>query len=345
MARDGFAVSPRQIALAVVLWVAIFAVFVVIAGIDDFLDAAAAISPLEFGTMLLAVGVGAVAMGTTLYVLSRSLDIDLGWLETILLNTAVSFCHNVTPFGQAGGVPLGALILSRRAGGSYERALAVLTAKDVVSFVPPVLVLLVSGPYLAVYEPTVPAELRPVFAAFGVVVVGVCAIAGAILRFPDRTRDLLHRLVGTLNRALGAIPKVPQIPEDSLQRRVDEFSDSIGQLAADRRTIVAASALTTTSFVVQGLLLWYTLVAVGVTVPIPLAVFAVPVSLLASGLPLPGGSGGVEAVQILIVSSTVDASLSLIITGVVLSRGLVYWTPIVIGSLTLVTMGVDEAAG
>jgi uncharacterized membrane protein YbhN (UPF0104 family) len=59
-------------------------------------------------------------------------------------------------------------------------------------------------------------------------------------------------------------------------------------------------------------------------------------------LPLPGGSGGVEGVQILLLLAVADGSQAAIITAVAISRGIIYWSPVVIGSLTLAGIGVKK---
>jgi uncharacterized membrane protein YbhN (UPF0104 family) len=83
-----------------------------------------------------------------------------------------------------------------------------------------------------------------------------------------------------------------------------------------------------------------TLGGVEVSIPLAVAVFVVPVSLLASALPLPGGSGGVEGAQVLLVLGITGGNETAIIAAVTVSRGLVFWTPIVVGSLTLAALQV-----
>jgi len=334
--------DKRQAITGILIWVLVFGAFVTLAGVDEFVEKLSAISWAEGVLIFSAVGVGVVAMGSTLYVLGRSVGLGFSLIESIFLNTTVSLAHNLTPFGQAGGAPIGAAILSRHTDRSFEECLATLSAKDVVSFVPAILVFTIGGPYFALFGRSIPDELRPVFAIFTLVVFLVCGTVFMIYRYPERTRGILHRLANALNRGLDRLPYVPSIDEDDVEERLDNFADSLGGIAADRPAVVLASALATTSFLAQGCLLWITLGAVGVEVPIALAIFTVPVSLLASGLPLPGGTGGVESVQVLVIVAVAGANPSWTLTAVVLSRGLVYWTPIVLGSLSLVGFQIRE---
>jgi uncharacterized protein (TIRG00374 family) len=327
--------SKKQVAVGVLFWALIAGAFVTLAGIGEFLENLNAISRLELVQILVAVGVGVVAMGSCLHVISRNIGLGSGWIEAIFLNTSVSLAHNLTPFGQAGGAPIGAVILSKRFDGNYEECLAALSIKDIVSFVPSILVFTFGGSYFLLFSETIPNQLRPIFGAFAAFVAVVVGSVLAVRQYPEFMRRVLQYLVGGVNRLAAWLPLVPSLDPSEVNERVTNFSDSIADIASDRKTVVLASALATTSFLAQGTLLWLTLNAVNVSIPLPLAIFIVPASLLASGLPLPGGSGGVESVQILMILATTSAASSPTITAVVLSRGLVFWTPIVLGSFTL----------
>lgn len=328
-------IDKKQIVGGILIWALVLGAFVTLIGVGDFVEQVREISSSEFGLMLVAVGAGVVSMGSCLYVIARSLDLGGGLVETIFLNTSVSLAHNLTPFGQVGGAPIGAVILSQRFDGNYEESLAALSMKDVISFVPAILVFVFGGLYIVLFEQAIPDPLRPIMAAFALFVVAIVTAVLAVRRFPEYMQALLRRLVAGLNGIASRLPLVPSLEPDEVNSRVVNFSESIGQVASDRKTVVLSSALATSAFVAQGCLLWITLHAIGVDISIPLAIFTVQASLLASGLPLPGGSGGVEGAQVLILTTMVGAAADPVGTAVVLSRGLVFWTPIVLGSITL----------
>lgn len=338
-------ISKRQAGMGIIIWLIVFgALVVVVAGFGEFVDTLGSITAQELAIILVAVAVGVVAMGASLFVITRSLGLGVSFVEAIFLNTSVSLAHNLTPFGQAGGAPVGAVVLADRSGSPYEECLAAISMKDMISFVPTLVIFSVGGPYLLFFGEALPLNIRLLFAVFTVLVVVAVAAVLAVRRYPDRVRALLHRLVGLGNRTVARLPLVPHLDEATVEERVDNFSDSIGTVATDRKTVLQASTLATTSFVAQGTLLWLALAAVGVDVQWMLAVFIVPVSLFAAGLPLPGGSGGVEAVQIVTLLAVTTAVRPEIATAVLLSRGLVYWTPIFLGSVTLITFQLQDIA-
>lgn len=339
-------ISKRQAGMGIIIWLIIFGALVLVAvkGVGRFVSTLATITPTEFAIILVAVAVGIVAMGGSLFVITRSLDLGISFVEAVFLNTSVGLAHNLTPFGQAGGAPVGAVVLAERSGSPYEECLAAISMKDMISFVPTLVIFSVGGPYLIFFGETLPLNIRVLFGVFTILVLVAVGAVLAVRRYPDAVRALLHRLVRLANRTVARLPVIPHLDEATVESRVDNFSDSIGTVATDRKTVLQASTLATTSFVAQGTLLWLALLAVGVEVQWMLAVFIVPVSLFAAGLPLPGGSGGVEAVQIVTLLAVTTAVRPEIATAVILSRGLVYWTPIFLGAVTLVTFQLQDVA-
>jgi uncharacterized protein (TIRG00374 family) len=329
-------ISKRKAAFGILIWLLILGGFVALTGINEFLSTLETITAAEMGIILLPIAASVLLMGSTLYILARDLRLGISWVEAIFLNTSISLAHNLTPFGQAGGAPVGAAVLSDRSGQPYEKCLAAISMKDMISFVPTLVIFLIGGPYLMVYDQSLPPEMRPLFGVFAILVVIALGAVAAVRRYPTALKNHLARLATGANRATSRLPLLPSITEGEVRHRVDNFSLALGEIATNRVTLLLASGFTISAFVAQGTLLWLTLQAVGVDIPIMLAIFIVPVSLFAAGLPLPGGSGGVEAVQIIIIGGLASAATGPTTVAVVLSRGLVYWTPIVLGSISLV---------
>ena len=321
--------------MGIILWLLVFGAFVALAGFEDFTASVSQITLSELGPILAVLSVSVVSMGTCLYVIARSLGLGFSPIESIFLNTSVSLAHNLTPFGQAAGVPIGAVVLGDRTDSSYEKCLAALSMKDMVSFVPSLVIFVLVGPYLVLFRQSWLGQFRPLLAAFSLLVFVVVLGAIGVRKNAAAIKRILRAIVGVVNRTVGRIPKVPNLDREEVDRRVDDFSASMGEVAADKQTLVLAVALATSSFVAQGVQLWLVLNAVGISVPIALAIFIYPASLLTSALPLPGGSGAVEGAQVSMILATGTTGTSAIITAVVLSRGLTYWTPIILGSSTL----------
>lgn len=328
-------IGRRQVVVGVLAWVAVFGLFVALAGPTAFLESATDISRPQLAAMLGVNALGTVCMGLALYTVSRGAGLKLSPVESIFLNTAVNLVNNFTPFGQASGLPAGGVIVSRWTGQSFERSIAALSMKEVVGFTPGLVVFLVGGSYLVLYGRTIPAGIRSLVAIFTVGVAAFVLVSILVYRNPDVARRVIYGAVAALNRGVGFLPWGTKVDEAEIQARVDTFSTSIEKIASNKPVVAVAGTLTTAAVITQGLLLWITLDGVGVTASPVLTVFIVPISLLASALPLPGGSGGVEGAQILLLIPITSGDSTAIITAVTVARGLVYWTPIVVGSFTL----------
>jgi uncharacterized protein (TIRG00374 family) len=334
--------NRRHIAAGILAWLAVFSIFVILADPTEFVDAATDISQARLAAMVGLKLVGTVLMGLVLYTVARGIGLDLGAIETIFLNATVGLAKKLTPFGQASGLPIGGLIVSQWTGEPFEEGLAAVSMKEIIGFAPSILVFLFGGSYIVFYDPAVSGRVRSLVGLFTLGVAAFVAIAALVYRNPGAAQEILQRLAAALNRGLARLPRVPRIDEDDVRNRVEGFVESMQRVTSDIPTVAVASVLRTTATVTQGALLWVTLGGVGVDISLALAVFAIPVSLLAAAVPLPGGTGGIESAQILLILGIAGGNESAIITAVVVSRGIVFWMPVVIGSFTLTGIQVKK---
>jgi uncharacterized protein (TIRG00374 family) len=328
-------ISRRHVVFGILTWIGIYSVFVLLAGPTEFVEEASELSQRRLAAILLLNALGTVLMGLVLYTVSRGAGLNVSPIESIFLNTTVNLANNFTPFGQASGLPAGGVIMSRWTGQSFEKSVAALSTKELVGFTPGILVMLFGGSYIVLYDATIPDQIRSLVAVFTVSIALFVVVLGLVYRNPDPAKRIIQRFMTTLNRGLVYLPGLSRVDDAEIQRRVDSFSGSVEKISTNRPVVFAAATLTTTATVTQGVLLWLALGGVGVSISLALVLFIVPVSLLASALPTPGGSGGIEGAQILLLLATTGGERAAIITAVVVTRGLVYWTPIIVGSLTL----------
>lgn len=327
----------RRLAVGLAVPIIVFAVLVGLVGPDDFIGRLGAVDLSVLGGLVLLAGLGLLAMAGSFTVVAAGVGLGLRRRDAIVAYTEVNLADNLTPFGQAGGEPVAALFVSRRSKRPYEDCLAAVTAFDAVNFIPAVVVLAIGGGTLAVADATVPPELRLVVGGFAVVVTGVVVALGLVAARPASTRALLARLVAAGNRLVAWVPLVGSAPLSTPHRRVDGYADAIGRIAGSRRRVALAGTFSTVAFVCQGLVLWGAVTAIGASVSVLVAVLIVPVSLTAAVIPLPGGGGGIEGVQVLMLGVLAGIAPAPAITAVVLSRGIVYWLPVVLGGISLLS--------
>jgi uncharacterized protein (TIRG00374 family) len=328
-------IRRRHVAVGILTWVAIYSVFILLAGPTEFIEETSKISSNRLAAILGINALGTMSMGLVLYTVSRGAGLNVNPVESIFLNTTVNLANNFTPFGPASGVPAGGVVMSRWTGQSFEKSVAALSMKEIVGFTPGILVMLFGGIYIVLFDAAIPNQIRSLVAVFTVSIAIFVVVLALVYRNPDPARKLIRWFIGGLNRGLAYLPWISGLDSAEIQQRVDSFSESVEQISTNKPIVVAAATLTTFATITQGVLLWLALGGVGITTSLALIVFIVPISLLASAIPTPGGSGGIEGAQILLVFALTGGSRAGVITAIVLTRGLLYWTPIVVGSLTL----------
>lgn len=330
--------DTRKLLIGAVIALMVFFILISLIGADDFIESVSRVPPYLIGLMLVAALVGIVMMGLSFHAISQSLDFGLSRFEGVALITGVMLSHHLTPFGQAGGEPIGAAIVSKRTKQPYETCLAAVSTFDIINVIPAILVFIFGGLYVAIFNPIIPANLRPYIGAFSIFILTMVALFGLIYRWPRAAQAVLQRLVGGLNRALDYFPFTSSLDPSRLNERLYGYTSAVGIVSGDRWTIAKASTFSTLAFVAQGIMLWLSLFAVDVELSLILAIVIVPISLLAAVIPLPGSGGGIEAVQITLVMVLTGAPFTPTLTAVVLSRGIVYWLPILLGTITIVSV-------
>jgi len=246
--------------------------------------------------------------GLALWNVLRALDIPVPVHTAVVVNAAGAFANHVTPFGQAGGEPVTAWLLSRTADTDYEVGLASITSLDAINVVPSLTFAAVGSLYYVAAETGGPLGLLPL-AVVGVAV-AVPLVAAVVWRFREPLRTRLAGVgVAALGRVVGVIPRVTLPSADDLTARVNGFADALGRVAVSRERLAAAVGCSALGWAFQALGLWVTFLALDSSVPIYVPFFVLPLGKVGSVFPTPGGLGGTEAINVTLLAllTTVSA--------------------------------------
>lgn len=270
-----------------------------------------------------------------------SLGIDPGPLRSFLAFSGATFNNNVTPFGQAGGEPVTAWLLSRATDTEYETGLAAIASVDTLNFVPSVTLALSGVAYLAT-EATFGRDLR--LAAATIVALAIAVPAAAVWGWRNRGRvrdGLVARATPVLQRLGRLLPRVSPPAAADIEARVDGFFDALERVGADPRRLGTALAFSTVGWLCQVAALWLAFRAIGVSVSPAVLLFVVPIGAVAGVTPLPGGAGGIEAVLLgLLVAAPLPGVDGVVAaSAVVLFRGAVFWVPTLLGGVVMAALG------
>ncbi|NHN60656.1 MULTISPECIES: lysylphosphatidylglycerol synthase transmembrane domain-containing protein [Halorussus] len=272
------------------------------------------------------------------------LGVDVSFVKSFFILNGAMFSNNITPFGQAGGEPVTALLISKVADTEYERGLAAIASVDSLNFVPSI-VLALGGAGFYATQTTFGRRLRLATAAIVVLSVAVPFAGFFGWRNRGRLRRAIARVLAPVLRFVTRVAPVDvSLSRETLETRVGEFFDSIERVATNRRGLTLALAASTAGWVCQMVALWLAFAAIGSPIPFPVLLFVVPVGAIAGVTPLPGGAGGIEAVLVGLLSSLpgIGIGWETALAAVIIFRGAIYWVPIAIGGGVVSLVGVDS---
>lgn len=321
--------------------IAVLALLLYLVGVDDLVQTLSRADGQTVG-LVVAVTVGWLfAWGLALRTVLGVLGEYVSPLRTFLVISGAMFNNNITPFGQAGGEPVTALLISETTDAEYGTGLAAIASVDTLNFVPSICLALVGAAYFAT-EVTFGQNLQ--LATAGVVVLAVAVPVGGFLvwRYRDRVEKaavgLFHSAGGWLGRN---VPGVSEPAREAVRRRVEHFFEAIERVATNPRGLALALTFSTLGWVCQMVGLWLAFEAIGVPVQFSIVMFVVPMGAIAGVTPLPGGAGGIESVLVflLVAAPLPGVSEPVALAAVVIYRGAVYWVPVVLGGVVMGTVG------
>ncbi len=321
----------------------VFAVLFTLVGVDDLVATLRAAETGAVALVVVATVAWLLAWAVSLYTVLGVLGVDLSYPSSFLLFSGATFANNVTPFGQAGGEPITAFLISRVTDAEYERGLAAIASVDTLNFVPSITIALLGAGYFAT-EVALGAN-RSVLVAVGGVV-GLAVVVPSLVYLGWRRRyGLEARIVDGLTPVIRVLarrlPRVPVPTPEGIENRIDGFFRAIERVAANPRQLAVALAGSTAGWLCQTLALRVAFEAIGVSVPLSVVFVVVPIGAIAGVTPLPGGAGGIETVLVLLLLAAPLPQVTepVAVAAVVIFRGAVYWIPVLVGGTVVAWIG------
>ncbi|MFB6122979.1 MAG: YbhN family protein [Haloferacaceae archaeon] len=313
----------------------VFALLFSFAGFDRLVAKLSRADASVVGLVFLATLGWLAAWGFALRVVLSVLGVSLSVFESFFVFTAAMFSNNVTPFGQAGGEPVTALLISEVGDTEYETGLAAIASVDTLNFVPSITIAIIgAGYFLTEVAFGTNRRLELAIAAVAVLAVGVPAVVylGWQRRYELEAR-VVRGLTPLVRRVASHVPRVPVPTASGVERRINGFFRAIERVASNPRGLALALALSSLGWLCQMVGLWLAFQALQTPIPLSIALLVVPIGAIAGVTPLPGGAGGIESVLVVLL---VAAPLPLVtesvaVAAIVIFRGMVYWTPTVLG--------------
>lgn len=235
-------------------------------GIDRILTQLQAARLIYVGFVVLAVigwlGAWSLALRTVL----ESLDIPLSVPRAFTIFSGATFANNVTPFGQAGGEPITAWLLSDASEATYEQGLAAIASVDTLNFVPSI-TLAVFG--LGYYATLVTFSRKLKFASLFITVLagGIPILIGVVWRYRNTVQRRLVSVSTSVCHWVSSLPRL-SVAVTSVEQRVETFFAAIERIGSTRRQLFIALGFSTLGWLCQTVALWLAFHAVGTSVPL-----------------------------------------------------------------------------
>lgn len=324
---------------------AVLAGLVWVVGVDDTVAALTQADPAALALVVAIALVWLTAWGLALWSVLRALGSPVPVHTAVLVFAGAVFSNNVTPFGQAGGEPLSALLIATAADSEYETGLAAIASVDTIHFVPSIGYAVVGFTFVTAGAVQIGKNLA--FAAVAVAVLAVGLPVGAYLGWRYRYEleaTVVRLFTPVIQTVLRIVPRRSPPTPDAIAERIEGFFAAIERVATDRRTLLQTLGFSAVGWACLAASLWASLYAVGVVVPPATVLLAVPVGSIASIVPLPGGSGAIETVLVTLVVSTAPVSAATATSAVLIHRGATYLFPTLLGAGVATALGVDRAS-
>jgi len=271
------------------------------------------------------------AWGLGLRTVLGTLDVPVSLPGAFLVQSAVQFTNNVTPFGQAGGEPISALLIARSADAEYETSLAAIASVDAINFLPSIAFAVAGIVYYAVEFTLGPRLLQAALVVVAMVV--LLALFGyAAWRYRERLESLtVSGLTPVLRAASRVLPFRRAPPKAVVQTHVRGFYRDLGRLAGEPKRLAVTLVFSAAGWLCLVGSLWLSFFALGHPVPFQALFVVIPLAAIAGLAPLPGGLGSTEAVLLLLLVPVTSVSAAVAGAAVLVHRLGTYWFPIVVG--------------
>lgn len=272
-----------------------------------------------------------VLWGCGLHLILARFGIAERLTRSLLLFSATAFLNNVTPFGQAGGSPVSAVLIERSLPTDFETGLAAIGSLNALNRVASLSLGLIGVGYLG----TGIASGWGLGAAAESAVGAVATVLAAVVSWRYRRR-VVRIVVTVLARVLAPTRRLPGVTppsRDGLVARGDRFVRAVERLAAAPGTLgIVFVAGIAGQFAVASAL-WVALAAVGVDAPLPVVLLLIPVARLSGASPTPGGLGSAEAVLGALLIATIGVDAAAASAAALLYRTGAFWLPSLCGGM------------
>ncbi len=262
--------------------------------------------------------------GKTWQIVLEAVGVEVPYRRLVVTFYAATFANYVTPMGQAGGEPFIAYILARDTEANFEQSLASVVTADVLRMAPFFNAGLVGLAYL-LFQARLSEQLEEFAVLLIVVAIGLPlgVIAAWMYREPLRYRFL--QLIEPLSQ------RTDRINLTAINDRITNLFESLDLIADSPRALLLAVGFAYIGWVLFALPLYFSGLALNLSVPLLLVCFLVPVAVIAGSTPLPGGLAAIEGTLVVLLTALLAFSADEALAVTTIYRLTSYWLVVILG--------------
>lgn len=254
-------------------------------------------------------------------------------VTSLLLFAASGFLNGITPFGQAGGDPVAAVLFRRALGTDFETGLAAIGSVNALNRVGSVFLGLVGVGYLGsrlAFGRTLEDAALLVAGAVAAALVGT-AVAW---RYREAiVLGVAAVLVRVVRPVAHWVPGLDAPSHEAVERRGYRFVEAVDVLASAPGRLVVVFAAGLAGQLAVAATLWVALASLGGDPPFAVVLLIIPVAKLAGAAPTPGGFGSAEALLLALIMATTGIGAVDAGAAALLYRAGAFWLPSLVGGL------------
>ena len=267
-----------------------------------------------------------VAWGKAWQVVLAVVGIEVRFHRLVVTYFAATFANYITPFGQAGGEPFVAYVLSQDTDASYEDSLASVVTADLLNLLP-FFNFAALGLAILLLRARLPVVIRPLAYGLTALAIGIPILAYVGWNHRKGVEAAVLALVSPVSRYTSRLSVA------AVRRRIDRFYASLELIADEPVELLYALVFSYTGWVFFALPLWLAGRTLGLPVDPIVILFIVPASTIAGLVPTPGGLAGVEAALVLLLVALLPLTAPEAFAVATVYRLASYWFALAIGGL------------
>ncbi len=243
------------------------------------------------------------------------------------------FANYVTPFGQAGGEPFMAYILSKKSKIPYGQGLATIMSADIIGAIAPIFFSAIGLVYYILTQNVTTVMFEVILA---LICLGILIIFGIIIL--QTKRKFIEKIIIAVSRWIRRVLRAIKWDKKRIDRyfgykptveRINIFYKTFTAVIAEKRWSIVSFTLLST--LAQVLALYYCVLALGYTPKLLVFLAVLPLASLSSYLPLPGGLGGMEISIAYLLVLLCNLPIGIATGSALLFRVITYWIPLGVG--------------